>query len=78
MIAELVEILATADNSGHTAMLRSAQIQPYGWTSYVRRTLGKRPISWECYHEMDALYRFGHWNSIWLAVSYRRRSQPAL
>ena len=70
-------MMATAHNSGHTAMLRYAQFRQ-SRTSHVRKTLGKRPILWGCHHEMDALYRFGHWNSIWLAVSYRRRSQPAL
>jgi len=29
----------TAYNSGHTATLRSAQIQPYGCTSHVRKPL---------------------------------------
>lgn len=31
---------ATAHNSRHTAPLRSAQIQPNGWTSYVHQSLG--------------------------------------
>jgi len=33
--------LGTADNSGHTATLRFAQILPYGWTSYVRKPLSE-------------------------------------
>ena len=31
--------MCTSPNSGHTATLCSAQIQPYGWISHVRRTL---------------------------------------
>ena len=37
----ITRLPATFDNSGHTATLRSAQIQPYGWTSYVRKTLSE-------------------------------------
>jgi len=32
---------ATSDNSGHTAILCFAQIQPYGWTSDTRRMLSE-------------------------------------
>ena len=32
-------------NSGHTAPLRFAQIQPNGWTSHVRKTLSAIPCS---------------------------------
>ena len=37
-------IKTTADNSGHTAtvLCTFAQIQPYSWTSYVRKLLGER------------------------------------
>ena len=41
MSAELFCMWRTADNSGHTATLRSAQIQPNGWTSHVRNTLSE-------------------------------------
>jgi len=40
-------VAVTSDNSGHTATMPRtfAQIQPYGWTSYVRRTLYEMAIS---------------------------------
>jgi len=42
MIAKLIEILATANNSGHTVTLRSARIRQ-SRTSYVRQTLAEIP-----------------------------------
>jgi len=35
--------MSSSPNSGHTATMPRtfAQIQPYGWTSYVRRTLSE-------------------------------------
>jgi len=33
-------MVAASPNSGYTATLCSAQIQPNGWTSYVRKPLG--------------------------------------